>query len=831
MGLSSRYQLLLLLGLVTFLGVELYPISLGRGANYATETELALEPVTVLLGDPVVMTVRVWSPQTMLIPRGGVTFEEATNGAFQVVRALNTTGYANYTWLVPTTYPPGNITIHARYGGNDWFDPSEAFEPLIIDDGLFTTTTDLVLSATSLFPGETVDMAAAVQSSETPSTPQGEVLFEDATNGAFHETVPLDAVGNASCSWTVPTAYPSGTITLRASYTGSAEFAVSEAVESLYIASPFSTVMELTLAPNPVGIGDSVHMAALIWSPETTWIPTGTVQFYLLNESLLLEEIVLNGTGHATTDWVVPVSWVGYMGSTVTIYAKYGGDTYFAISNATSPLTIDETTYPTETALTLSPNAATPGSSISLEAHVTAPQTALIPTGSVSFVDATNAKALGTGALDATGRAHLLWTIPSTQLPGDLDIRAHFLGGAAGLFSPSEATKPLLVAPYSSTTTVTLSPTEMWGGGAVEIQVEVTGVGTSRTPTGTITLRDKTHDNVIDTLTLDFGGKARKTWTVPRSYPIGTLELATAYAGNPWFYPSRGSTYLTFHEEDTTPPRITLSVAEQEVVSGTIAIEITAEDERGVTLFVNEERLAGNPAIYPLDTAAYDDGEVVLVVRAVDAGGNEAVLQRTLIIDNAPPDVTLEYKQASKNLTVTVRDQHLNATAVYVNGSVHNGWMHPQDGSVTMERFEVSFTDLPPGTYSIQVDSIDRAGNLGFRVLTIVIEDEVAKEPSESSAPSSPSEVQPSEDQQPSIPEEEDPQEPTKPMKNTLYPPVVGLGVVGLAVMAITKVAEQRGVSARRLVRRLLNVRRRGEHTATRQLGESDFSPSQIEDA
>ena len=809
-GPTSRYQLVLLLGLVAFLGVGMQPISLGRGVNYVTETELTLEPVSVLLGDPVVMMARVWSPQTMLIPRGDVTFEDATNGAFQVTRALNTTGYANYTWFVPTTYPPGNITIHARYGGNDWFDPSEAFEPLIIDDGLFTTTTDLVLSATSLFPGETVDMAAAVQSPETPSVPQGEVLFKDATNGAFHETVPLDAAGNASCSWTIPTTYPSGTITLRASYKGSAEFGASEAVESLNIASPFSTVMQLTLVPDPVAIGDSVHMAAFVWSPETTWIPTGTVRFYLLNESLLLEETVLNGTGHATTDWVVPVSWAGYMGSTITIYVEYGSDIYFAISNTTSPLTIEETTYPTETALTLSPNAATPGSSITLEVQVTAPQTALIPTGSVSFMDVTNAKALGTGALDATGRAHLLWSIPSTQLPGNLDIRAHFLGDAAGLFSPSEATKPLLVAPYSSKTTVTLSPTEVWGGGSMEIQVEVTGVGTSRTPSGTITLRDKTHDNVIDTLTLDFGGKARKTWTVPRSYPIGTLELATAYAGNPWFYPSRGSTYLTFHEEDTTPPRITLSVAEQAVVSGTIAIEITAEDERGVTLFVNEERMDGNPAIYSLDTKAYDDGEVVLVVRAVDAGGNEAVLQRILIIDNTRPDVTLEYEEASKNMTVTVQDQHLNTTTVYVNGSVHNGWMHPHDGSVIMESFEVAFNTLPPGTYSIQVESVDRAGNLGFRVLTIVIEEEVPKEPSESSAPSTPSEMQPSEDQQPSISDEENPQEPTKPMKNHLSTPVVGLGVAGLAVVAITKVAGQRGVSVRRFVQELVNIRRRG---------------------
>ncbi|MFQ5820413.1 MAG: Ig-like domain-containing protein [Candidatus Heimdallarchaeota archaeon] len=792
---KTQFQIVFLTVLIGFITIG--NISIGRGANYITQTDLTLDPVSVFIGETVMCVAHVWSPQVVLVPQGDVLFEDSTNGAFQTTVPLNGTGYATYNWTIPLSYPQGTITILARYTGNDWFEPSEDTRDLSVDDGLYTTTTLLTLSSYSLFPGETLIITADVQSSETLMIPQGDVLFEDTTNGTFQEIVPLNSTGSATYSWMVPTAYSPGTITIRALYGGSANFSTSEDYKQLNIESPYSTVVVLTLTPDSVAIGESVHMVASVWSPETMIIPTGAVKFYLYEETLLLDEKSLNGTGYATTDWVVPISCANYMGSMVTIRAEYSGATYFATSTINSSLTIEETTYTTDIDLTIVPNAVHSGSSVTLSAQVTTTQINLIPTGSVSFTDTTNSRALGTVLLDASGLAQLQWAVPSNQHPRTLDIRANYLGDPDGLFVSSEDTNSMLVQHFSSSVIFILSPTEMWDDDtSIEIRIQVSGVGTSRTPTGVVTLRDITNDFVIDTLTLDFTGSASKTWTVPESYSAGVIELTAVYEGNSWFYPSSGSGYLTI-KHDGTPPEIRLSVKDQEIVRGHINIEISAEDERNVTIFVNDEIMTGNLVLYGIDTENFPDGEFILNVRAVDETNNKAVLNRTIIIDNTPPTVLLEYKEDTKTMIVAIQDQHLNSTIVYVNQSILEDWMHPQNSSETEESFSVGFTNIPPGTYHIQVDSVDWIGNIGFATLIIDHEEPPISEPTENS-----SEV---------ISSDNTIDEPNSPRvsKNSFPVSVLGIGAIGLAFMAIKRIAGQRGVSLIQFARNLINGRRR----------------------
>ena len=792
---KAQFQIIFLTFLVSFFIVE--NISIGRGADYITQTDLTLDPVSVFIGETVMCVAHVWSPQVMLVPQGDVLFEDFTNGIFQTTVPLNGTGYATYNWTIPLSYPKGTMTILARYAGNDWFEPSEDTSDLCVDDGLYTTTTLLTLSSDSLFPGETLVMTVDVQSSETPIIPQGDILFEDTTNGTFQENGPLNSTGSATYSWMVPTPYPPGTITIRAFYGGSANFSSSEDYKQLNIESPYSTVVVLTLTPDSVAIGESVHMVTSVWSPETMIIPTGTVKFYLYEETLLLDEKPLNGTGYATTDWVVPVSCASFMGSTVTIRTEYSGVTYFAASAINSSLTIEETAYTTDIDLTIAPNAVHSGSSVTLSAQVTTTQINLIPTGSVSFTDTINSKGLGTVSLDASGVGQLQWVVPSNQHPRTLHIRANYLGDPDGLFVPSEDTNSMLVQHFSSSTTFILSPTEMWDDDtSIEIRIEVSGVGTSRTPTGIVSLRDMTNDFVIDTLTLDFTGSASKTWTVPESYSAGVFELMAAYEGNSWFYPSSGSGYLTI-KHDGTPPEIRLSVIDHEVVRGRINIEISAEDERDVTIFVNEEMMTGNPVLYEIDTVNLPDGEFLLNIRAVDVTNNEAVLNRTIYIDNSPPTVLLEYKKETKTMIVTVQDQHLNSTRVFVNQSILEDRMHSQNNSETEESFSVGFTNLPPGTYHIQVDSVDWIGNLGFATLIIDLEETPISEPSEQSSKVISSVNTTGEPNPPSV------------SKNSFPISVIGLGAIGLAFMVIKQIAGQRGVSLRQFARNLVNGRRR----------------------
>ncbi|MFQ6123354.1 MAG: Ig-like domain-containing protein [Candidatus Heimdallarchaeota archaeon] len=727
-------QIVFLTVLVGFLAIG--NISIGRGANYITQTDLTLNPVAVFLGETVMCVAHVWSPQVMLIPQGDVLFEDSTNGAFQTTVPLNGTGFVTFNWTIPLSYPQGTITIHARYAGNDWFDPSEDTSDLYVDNGLYTTTTLLILSSDTLFPEETLVMTAGIQSSETSMIPQGDVLFEEITNRTFQENVPLNSTGFATYSWVVPTTYPPSTILIRAFYGGSANFSTSEDYKQLNIESPYFTVMALTLTPDPVAIGESVDIVTSVWSPETIIIPSGTVKFYLYEENLLLDEKSLNGTGYATTDWIVPVSCASYMDSTVTIRAEYSGATYFAASTTNSSLAIEKTTYTTEIDLTLAPNAVRPGSPVTLSAQVATTQTYLIPTGSVSFTDTTNAKSLGTVSLDITGLGQLQWTVPSNQPPSNLNIRANYLGDPDGLFTPSEDTNSILVEQYSSSTTLTISPMEMWDDAtstSINIRIHVSGIGTSRTPSGLVTIRDRTNNFVIDSLTLDVTGSASKTWTVPSSYTAGVLDLTAAYEGNNWFYPSSGSGYFTI-KHDGTPPKIRLTIQDDEVVRGSINIEISAEDERSVTLFVNDERMIGNPIMYAIDTENFPDGEFLLNVRAVDKANNEAVLNRKIIIDNTPPTVFLEYKENTQTMIVMVLDQHLNSTIVYINQSLLKDWMHPQNNSETEERYSVEFTNLLPGTYHVRVDSIDVIGNLAFETLIIELKETPISEPSEQSS-------------------------------------------------------------------------------------------------
>ncbi|MFX0203099.1 MAG: Ig-like domain repeat protein, partial [Candidatus Hodarchaeota archaeon] len=345
-------QIVLLTVLVGFFVVGKQNITIGRGADYVTTTDLTLDPDSIFLSETVLLLAYIWSPQIMLIPQGNVLFEDITHGLFQTTAHLNESGYATFSWTVPSSYPTGTITIHACYTGNDWFEPSEDYAQLSIDIGLYPTTTELTLNPTSVFPGETVTLTAEVQSSVTIMIPQGDVLFEDKTNS----------------------------------------------------------------------------------------------------------------------------------------------------------------------------------------------------------------KNLGTVSLDATGRSILQWNVPNNQKPKTLNIRATYLGDPDGVFAPSKDANSLLIEHFSSVTSLTLSSAEVWDEAAsIEISIQVSGIGTSRIPSGTVTLHDQTNDYEIDTLTLDTSGFISKTWKIPNSYSSGDIGLIAAYKGNSWFYPSKDSSYITI-KHDGTPPAIWVNV-------------------------------------------------------------------------------------------------------------------------------------------------------------------------------------------------------------------------------------------------------------------------------
>jgi len=611
-------------------------------ASYTTETDLTLSVTTATIGESVILDANVWAG-TILIPRGTVFFSDGDfvtytwSAEVPIEESGPDIGHAKYTWDIPEDWGEGITTLYARYRGNDTFDPSEDTADITIEDERYTTSCELLLSAVSGFPTETITLEAIVQNEETSDVPIGEIQFHDDTYKDLLGTVSLNATGRAAFSWQISESYPEGLIILKAEYQGTSLFNPSEDSKEFTILDRIIPTVDITLLPDTIVVGDEVHITVTVWSAEIIVTPTGTVVFYDEDDTYLGEDI-LDDAGDTAIDWITPSRYAEYMGMSVTMRAEYSGDMYFEPSTASTDLEIEETIYSTETDLTLSPSTSIPGSSINLEAKITTLLTELSPEGSVVFRDVSNGQTLGTTSLDSEGIASLTWQIPSSQIPQELIIRAEYLGDDYGMFIPSEEEKPLLVEPFTSVMNVIVSPSSVWAGADLEILIEVLGVGTTRIPQGTITLKDELNDVIIDTLVLDSSATCQKTWTIP-SVSSGSLEISAAYEGSSWFYPAIGSGYLTV-TSDSTAPQITVNVDEEEILSETVEIHVMVSDDTSISkLIVNDEEFSAAVATYILRTMDYEDGQFNLVIRAIDIADNEAILIRKLIIDNTPPDI------------------------------------------------------------------------------------------------------------------------------------------------------------------------------------------------
>ncbi len=521
----------------------------------------------------------------------------------------------------------------------------------------------------------------------------------------------IDEEGVAVYGWTIPMGYPSGAITLKAEYIGVGQFAESSDQEILTIESVYGSAVVLTTIPtNGVKISDSIHLTAHVYRMELRYPLTGIVEFYHMEEGLFLgERSIDESTGNASIDWVIPPNYGKYMGTSLTFRADYVGNLYFESASTTTSIHLDITAYSTETSFTVTPNSATPGTPLTLKAQINALQPGFTPTGDVSFYDITNMNALETITLNAQGIAEFVWTIPTNKQPGNLEIRASYLGAPSGLFSPSEQIKNIHIQHYSSSIQLIISESEVWIGDSLEIEVEVTGLGSSHIPQGTVILLDKTNNYVLDTLLLDAKGKARKTWVVPNSYADGSIELDASYSGNSWFYPSNSA---AFPQISNSAPVINLNVLENEVVNGTIDLEITitgisnTPDEQGITLFVNQDivPMEGTTGTYSLATETYPDGPFVLLVRGIDALGNESIIERMIIIDNSPPELNLNVQNGmlvSRNLTIDFDIHDLTNVTLLYNG-------HSLQPDIP---YIIDTLQLPDEEYSINVIVIDAVGH------------------------------------------------------------------------------------------------------------------------
>jgi LPXTG-motif cell wall-anchored protein len=225
----------------------------------------------------------------------------------------------------------------------------------------------------------------------------------------------------------------------------------------------------------------------------------------------------------------------------------------------------------TATALSVSPNPAVAGQSITFSAQVTASSGSTEPTGTVTFMNGT--AQLGTGTVNSSGVA----TYSTSSLSaGSYPITAVYSGDSNYSGSTSSAVTLVVNAQpmaVSTTTALTTSAATVNAGQSVIFTATVAGpTGTTAVPAGTVTFLDGT--STLGTGTLNGSGVATYTTS---TLGVGTHSITAQYSGNASFAPSV-STAIT--ETVNAAPTFTLAAQTASVSvtpgqSGTVGLSIT----------------------------------------------------------------------------------------------------------------------------------------------------------------------------------------------------------------------------------------------------------------
>lgn len=340
-----------------------------------------------------------------------------------------------------------------------------------------------------------------------------------------------------------------------ASYSGDSTYAPSVSATEGLFAQPEPTMVALTSNPATSNYGQQVTLTAVI-APITAQnhSATGTVKFTFGNTVVGTSPIV---GGVATFNTSLLPAGVD------SVTATYSGDTNFASSSVSTTETVNGSA--SATVLTVAPNPALVGQTVTLSAAVVGVSFSTTPTGSVTFYNGTTS--LGQVALDAAGQAKT--TLAGLPF-GSYTITAVYSGDTA-FYTSTSPLVTLVVAGYVSATTITAAPNPAGLGQPLALTAGVTGIGSATIATGVVTFYDGASK--LGQGTLDASGHASVTTS---ALALGTHSLTAVYGGSAIY---SASTSAAFQETVQTPgftvtlasPTLTLATYHHLTTSVTLA--------------------------------------------------------------------------------------------------------------------------------------------------------------------------------------------------------------------------------------------------------------------
>ena len=282
----------------------------------------------------------------------------------------------------------------------------------------YATTATLSSSLNPSLSGQAVTLSTRVSSSN--GIPAGKVVFRD--GNLVLSSPSLDKNGAASFQ---ASAFGVGEHKLGVRYYGNTNYDPSTATLNQFV-KVLSSVTVTSATPNPAVYGQPVTLTANVATASGVPVPSGSVGFDAQTKPL--GTAILDVSGNAS--FQASATALGSGPNSVT--AHYGGNPDY-LAAVSAPYLLTVTPAPTTASLSVAPNPATIGGTITMTAKVSSGN-GLLPSGNFRFLDGLTV--IATVAVDSTGTGRY-----STSLlaAGSHSLKASFTGSTNFQASTSPA--------------------------------------------------------------------------------------------------------------------------------------------------------------------------------------------------------------------------------------------------------------------------------------------------------------------------------------------------------------------------------------------------------
>ncbi len=472
-----------------------------------------------------------------------------------------------------------------------------------------STTTSQPERSTVVFGQPNSDTATVAGDGPRPS---GEVSFSlcgplasadgCAAGGADAGSAELSGTSLGSATATSPSraAGSPGTWCYRADYAGDGTYGPSldASPDGCFTVTKAATTTTLSVTPPAPVSGEPITLTAQVSvTAPGAGQPIGTVTFTDATTVLGAAAVDASGSAALTTAALS----VGEHG----LVAHYSGDANL-LASSSSEHEVPVIRATSTSTLSASPDAAVFGQDVTLDISVAAVAPGRgIPSGSARI--STGTIDLGTVEL-RDGAASL----STSALPvGENAVTLRY--GGDDVFTSSTDTTTVIVAPATTSTTVSAGPASTVFGQAVTLNAQVSVVPPGAgAPSGSVEFTN--GSTVLGSALVDGSGAATLTTT---ALPVGAALVNANYSGSPDFRPSSSASAAT------------VAVAQAGTTTDVHIDPVTALSGRAVTIRAHVAPV-GPGSGTPTGSVVFSVGSTVLATATVSASGTAVVHTRTL---------------------------------------------------------------------------------------------------------------------------------------------------------------------------------------------------------